>query len=255
MECTKLTNPPLVEAIFEIKWELQQNSINFPPTEPHYQILIGSLYEKIKEEYPFHEQLPSVMMPSDMAAYVIQHRFRKSENQWPLIQLGPGILTLNETERYSWADFFSRTKDVLEKFYESYPETEKIKIKNLKLRYLDVIDFDYKDNILVFLEQKMGIQLNMPETLFENTNVHNLPIAFDIRLTYPNCDLGNATIRLTRGEKNKKEAIIWETNIETDAAHIPEDRDQIIKWIDKSHVLCQQWFQKLCEGELLEMFK
>jgi len=255
MECNHLSNPPLVEAIFELKWELQQKSVNTPPTEPHYQILVGSLYDKIKERYPFHEQMPSVMMPADMAAYIIQHRFRKGENLWPLIQLGPGIFTLNETENYSWDNFYNEIEYSLDKLYESYPEKNNIKIKSLKLRYLDAIDFEYKNNILDFLETNMNIRLEMPKSLFNKTNVHNIPNGFDIRFSYPVPELGNAAIRLTRGENNKKTAIIWETNIETGIDEIPKNKNEITDWIKNSHEICHQWFLNLCEGELLEKFK
>jgi hypothetical protein len=46
-----LKNKPLVEAIFEIKWGLKQISEGLR-VDPHYKILVGSLYAKIREEYP-----------------------------------------------------------------------------------------------------------------------------------------------------------------------------------------------------------
>ncbi|MCD6239350.1 MAG: TIGR04255 family protein [Thermotogae bacterium] len=97
MERKILKNKPLVEAIFEFRWKLQEPSIGVK-IDPHYKILIGRMYDRVKDEYPFHEQLPAATMPDEIAGYVVQHRFRKDKDKWPLIQIGPGIITLNDTE-------------------------------------------------------------------------------------------------------------------------------------------------------------
>jgi len=81
--------------------------------DPHYKILVGSLYEQLKEEYPFHQQLPTAFIPDEMLGYLVQHRFRKGENQWPLVQIGPGIITVNDTEGYIWEDFKNRIERVV----------------------------------------------------------------------------------------------------------------------------------------------
>ena len=94
-----LKNKPLVEAIFELKWELEEPTPGIK-VDKHYKILIGSLYEKIKSDYPYIEQLATSSMPDEISGYIVQHRFRKEENGWPLVQIGPGIVTLtNRTKQ------------------------------------------------------------------------------------------------------------------------------------------------------------
>lgn len=82
-----LKNKPLVEAIFELRWNLQEPSPGMR-VDPHYKLLIGRLYDKLNDEYPFHEQLPTATMPDEIAGYVVRHRFRKDKDKWPLIQIG-----------------------------------------------------------------------------------------------------------------------------------------------------------------------
>ena len=60
-----LKNKPLAEAIFELRWELQEPAQGMK-VDPHYKILIGVMYDKVEDE-------------------------------WPLIKIGPGIITLNDT--------------------------------------------------------------------------------------------------------------------------------------------------------------
>ena len=104
-----LKNKPLVEAIFELRWELEEQ-VSGAKTDPHYKILIGRMYDRVKDDYPYHEELPTATIPDEIAGYIIQHRFRKDKDMWPLIQVGPGIVTLNDTEGYVWDDFEERIK-------------------------------------------------------------------------------------------------------------------------------------------------
>ncbi len=57
-----LKNKPLVEAIFELRWELQEHNQGLK-TDPHYRIIVGRIYDKVSNEYPFHEQLPAASIP------------------------------------------------------------------------------------------------------------------------------------------------------------------------------------------------
>lgn len=80
-----LKNKPLVEAIFELRWDLQE-PVPGIKIDPHYKLLIGRLYDKLNDEYPYHEQLPIAAMPDEILGHVVQHRFRRNKDEWPLIQ-------------------------------------------------------------------------------------------------------------------------------------------------------------------------
>jgi uncharacterized protein (TIGR04255 family) len=61
-----LKNKPLIEAIFESRWELVEPSPEMK-VDSHYKILIGRMCGKISDESPFHEQLPTATMPDEIA--------------------------------------------------------------------------------------------------------------------------------------------------------------------------------------------
>ena len=96
-----------------------------------------------------------------MLNYVVQHRFRKSANGWPLVQVGPGIVTLNDTGAYVWDDFSARGKQLLQCLSEVYPdESWPLVVNNLQLRHIDAIPFDYKaSNILDFIGDNLKIRI------------------------------------------------------------------------------------------------
>ena len=81
MSSKNLKNKPLVEAILEVKWKLQSSVPNLQ-LDPHYKLLLGRLYDRVSEEYPEHEQLPTATMPDEIAGYMVQHRFRHAANEW-----------------------------------------------------------------------------------------------------------------------------------------------------------------------------
>ncbi|MBU4293342.1 MAG: TIGR04255 family protein [Actinobacteria bacterium] len=251
-----LNNKPLLEAIFEIRWELEQS--NLGPIDPHYKILIGSLYEKIKEEYPFHEQLETANFPDGMISYVTQHRYRTGEKGWPLVQIGPGILTLNDTVNYKWEKFERRIINVVNALFEIYPDMEnKLRINKLLLRYINSINFDFsKDNIFEFLKNKMKSNINLSADLFEKTGVNYLPNGFNLIFNFESTKpKGIISLRFSKGKKLNIDSLIWELVMQTRSFEEKVSIKFLKDWIKKSHDLTDDWFFKLIEGDLLEGFK
>ncbi|MBI4848297.1 MAG: TIGR04255 family protein [Nitrospirae bacterium] len=252
----RLENKPLVEAIFELRWELKEIGQGIK-VDPHYKILVGSLYSKLKEEYPHHEPLPASSLPDDMAGYVIQHRFRKGENEWPLIQIGPGILTVNDTAGYIWEDFEKKVLAAVTSLFESYPQPENIKINSLLLRYIDAVEFNYQsDNIFKFLLNHMKTGIKLYPDLFNGTGVESVPASFDWRFSFP-CKKpeGIIHLRFIRGKKANADGLIWETMVQSTEGKASQISNQIKKWLNDAHNLTDDWFFKLINGELERRFE
>lgn len=258
MERKILKNKPLVEAIFEMRWELQEPAMGMK-LDPHYKILIGRIYDRIKDKYPIHEQLPTANMPDEIAGYIVQHRFRIDNEKWPLIQIGPGIITLNDTEGYVWEDFKERVNHLVDVLFESYPDAENnLRINWLLLRYIDAIEFDYKkEDVFPFLKEKLKLNIDINEKLFESTGVSNSPLGFDLRFSFPSTKpKGSAHLRFVSGKKEKDiDALIWETQVQSINGDVPKVKDQIINWGIEAHELADDWFFKMIEGDLLGRFE
>ncbi len=252
-----LNNKPLVETIFEVRWELQEPAPGIK-TDPYYKILIGRLYDKVKDRYPFYESLPTATIPDEIAGYVVQYRFRKGKDEWPLIQIGPGVVTLNNTEEYTWNDFKERINELLDGLYSVYPDSKSnLKISGLLLRYINAIDFDYeKENLVKFLEDQLKVKIQVQESLFKETDVNNSSINIDLRFAFPSKKpKGALHLRFARGKKKNKDALIWETIVQSANQDIPGDEAQIKKWVDDAHELTDKWFFKMIDGELVRRFE
>ena len=252
-----LKNKPLVEAIFELRWNLQE-SASGTRVDPHYKLLIGRIYDRVRDEYPFHEQLPTAIMPDEIAGYIVQHRFRKGRDEWPLIQIGPGIITLNDTEGYVWVDFEKRIIHVLDTLFEAYPDAENsLKVSGLSLRYIDAIAFDFKkDDIFDFLKEHMKTNISLHQELFERGKVNDLPLDLDLRFSFPSIKpKGAVHLRFARGERKESDALIWETMIRSVQEDTPKVKEEIAIWTTGAHDLTNDWFFKLIEGKLLRRFE
>ena len=264
-----LKNKPLVEAIFELRWHLKSEDTeksdlikNRPPfgIDPHYKLLAGRLYDKLVEDYPNHEQLPAANMPDEISGYIVQHRFRKEEDGWPLIQLGPGIFTVNDTEGYKWEDFKKRIIHAVEALFLIYPNSSKdLKITSLTLRYIDAIDFNYeKDDVFIFLKDKMKTKIDLYKKLFESTNVKSTPLNFGLRFEFESeKPRGIIFIKFGKGRNRKTglDALMWETVIKSRYENLSNAQEEISNWIEIAHELTDDWFFKLIEGDLERRFE
>ena len=254
-----LTNKPLVEAIFELRWELQQVEDAPMLLDPHYKVLIGALYERVKSSYPHHQQLPTATIPDEIAAHTVQHRFRAKPGGWPLIQIGPGIVTLNDTDEYVWEDFERRSAALIENLYWAYPDPESLRVRDVVLRYIDAVTLPGEgDDALVFLRDKLKLDARLCPSLFERTGVGQAPRELDLRFGFPSTrPPGSISLRFTLGEKDGELALIWHTVVASlnGDQFVPSSSAGILEWVTQAHELVDDWFFKLIEGDLERRFR
>jgi uncharacterized protein (TIGR04255 family) len=253
----KLKNKPLIEALFELRWALKELTAPQVFSDPNYSLLIGRLYDRIREQYPHHEQLPSADIPEPMAAYMVQHRFRVAQDDWPLVQVGPGVITLNDTVNYTWTDFYRRILGLLDAFYAAYPRPSELSIVSVALRYIDGIPFDFSENVLSFFSREMKLNVSLQDQFFIGTAVDSTPLAVDIKLVYPSAvPKGTISMQFARGHKQgRQDALIWDTIVQSTSADAPRDREELKEWSEAAHALISDWFFKTIAGNLERRFQ
>ena len=265
MNTEKLKNPPLVEAIFEMKWTARTSK----PAEPvdvtgqvvpslsapddSYEILLGQLFSRLEKSYPFTERLQTVPLPVPFAP---QHRFRKKEGGWPLVQVGPGILTLNDTKNYKWSDFSKRIKQVLDAFYELHPHKSEILVESLVLRYIDAEPFDYEaQNVLPFLQKNLKVRFGLPGNLFDPSEIHNRPEGLSLTVGYrAERPKGVFQLRIATGTVNEKKSVFWETIVVGQGKDAPQLPTGPAEWVADAHALVHGCFFGLISGELQKRY-
>jgi uncharacterized protein (TIGR04255 family) len=246
-----LPKAPLVEAIFEMQWQTIDGK-----GDSTYPLSVGRLYSEMGTEYPATEDLPIVEVPARMTMNMVRHRFRTKQQGWPLMQIGPGILTVNDTEAYRWEDFQNRIKTITGKMFNLYSPKEAIKIQSLLLRYINAIELDFDAvNVIDFLASKLKLDIKLPGALFEKHDINKQPAGFALQLDHvgkePN---GIAKIHIARGAKNQKPALIWELHFRSLEAQIPQLPEKFNDWLTGAHDLIEDWFIAMSKGDLLDSF-
>ena len=248
-----LPNKPLVEALLEVKWGT--------PDEPDraYPLIVGALYESLKEEYPYVEDLPLAEAPPHIAVQTVRHRFRAKPAGWPLVQIGPGIAALNDTEGYIKADFLDRARALPGQVLDAIPSSSypKPEISSLLLQYIDAVEFDYADlDVRDFLRDNLHVELSVPDTLFEDQPILNRPAHVGVQIGFPlNSPRGQVDLRVSTGQRNGKPAVVWHTTVSSTGPDAASAAQAFDEWLDAAHAVTHHWFFALVHGKLLEEFK
>lgn len=238
--------------MLELRWRLQKSGDG---SDPHHRLLLARLFDKLHEDFPIHEQLPTANIPDEMADHVVQHRFRKTTNGWPLVQVGPGILTLNETDGYTWGNFKERSIRILGTLFEAHPAPSDLDIEHIVLRYVDAVSLSQTDSALVFLKQRMKIDISLPSELFESSKIPSKPVFLALDTMFEsNEPKGVVQLRFATVDGANGPQLIWETTVQAKGSDVPDMPHDFPKWIDNAHQITGDWFFKLIDGELLKRF-
>jgi uncharacterized protein (TIGR04255 family) len=193
-------------------------------------------------------------VPSELLAYIVHHRFRAEAEGWPLIQVGPGILTVNDTTGYVWTDFESRISRALKALDTAHPSIATNGLHSVVLRYINA-EPTFDSNPSEFAAQKLGVGIEVPNSLFAAGAVESSAIGFDTRLTYRSSSPpGEAQIRIATGQRNGDPAVIWEISVQS-SDQVPAGLDSVGSWTNDAHEIVDDWFFKLVAGELLEKYR
>lgn len=242
---SKLKNAPLVEVVFELKWNISNENIN------EFQYLIGDLHACLKDNYSFRESLIPNALPYDLFINQPCHRYRRNDKGYPLYQLGPGILTFNTIhDLYEWDDFYKDLKVIIENFINVYKNNQN-ESYTCALVYFDFFEFDFeKNNILDYINENFNISI---EQNFIESNLtaraNDVLLSFNYKI-----ESGNLIINLKKGIQNssKKVGIVIETRIESNKLELQSEI--LLIWLIKTHDLTSSLFKKIIKEQLYNTF-
>ncbi len=252
-----LENPPLVEVLLELRWKLRQPEGAGFPVDPAYPIVVGLLYEQVKADFPFVEDLAQSRLSPEMLQYSIAHRFRAGPDCWPLVQIGPGIASLNFTTSYSWPDFESSAKQFIERLtraYEVAADTPPL-FEQVMLRYINAVDLgSMQVDLQSFLREQLHIALALPTPGAVRSEA-TAPSDLRLQVVYPAEPLsGLAILNLGTGRRQGQLALLWDLSVVwTEAEGL--DLARFVEWVADAHQLIENWFFTLIAGPLYDRFR
>ncbi|MDE3046463.1 MAG: TIGR04255 family protein [Verrucomicrobiota bacterium] len=256
-EIPPLLNPPLAEAIFELRWELQSDQQTRRMHDVAYPMMYGRIYERLKKDFPLIEDLPATQVHPDGSPFVVRHRLRKEKNGWPLVQVGPGIVTINEDKSYSWSSFRSLILRVVDSIIELYPsESMPLNFVKSEIRYINGITFDpQKEHPLQYMANKLHLKVEVEPEIFALNEIEERPIGIGMNLAYAlNRPVGNFAVSSNLGHVDGKPALILQTVIQSLGETVPQDKENFEMWLSQAHGVAENCFGSLCRGALMQRF-
>lgn len=256
-ETPPLLHPPVIEAIFELRWEIENDQQTGRMRDPSYPMMYGRLYERLKKDFPVIEDLPSVQAHPETAPFVPRHRMRKESNGYPLVQVGPGIITVNEAKGYSWSSFRSLSLRLIESIIELYPAGSlPLNFIKSEIRYVNGIRFDIaRENPLSFLAEKLHVKIELDPEFFELNAMNERPNSVGLNLSYVlDKPMGNLAIAVNLGQFEGKPAFIQQTLIQSFGELAPSDGSGFTPWLEEAHTAAENCFQVFYKGALIEKF-
>lgn len=255
-----LSRKPLAEAIFEYHWALRPGGPGGQPHDPGFRLLVGRFYDQIRAQYPAVVDLPAAQAPDYMLPRTVRHQFRPSREGWPIVQLGPGLITTNATRDYVWPDFRSRALDAIGHLRTAYPEGfGELEPAGVVLRYINRLDPVVDQGLLAFLREKLHVSVGIDNVVFPSQEQGDRPVGLNLTIFYPlDQAVGNIGMTIATGQVNGESALIWqfEARSSRDAvSHALTPVDDVEEWLDKAHQNIERWFFGLAQGSLLEGYK
>lgn len=251
-----LKKAPILEAIFEFRWELPQLPNTQIRRDPAYPLLYGRLYDRFKKDYTVAEDLQAVQVHPDASPYMPRHCMRKAAKSWPLVQVGPGIISIHDDSGYSWDKFRDEIIRIFEAFVDFYPASiYPLNIIKTELRFVNGVETDEKEHVLDVFKNKFHTGIQLDSGLFSTTKVRPQPEGATLNLGFAIDEpMGNAMLSLGSGEIKQKPGIIQQTLLQSAGESAPQDLGSLDPWLDSMHQIAKNWFETLYQGELMKQF-
>jgi uncharacterized protein (TIGR04255 family) len=185
---------------------------------------------------------PEVSMAAAMQLpMVLSHRFRKAPATWPCLQVGLGVLTVNQiNEGYDWDSFKLAIEQGLQVFNQSdSSRMEKVKDSvKLLLTYQNVVLLDQSEALITFLKREFNLDIVLPTRSAKNDllgDIDRLSLPFAVKSKAPK---GEVVIKISQILADTESAYLIEISIDSYFRELNEyNIAAIMNWTKLAHVI------------------
>ncbi len=265
---SKLPKAPLVEVVFELRWELLGSLSAQVPirTDPGLEPLLKDFTQKIGK-IGFGHAKEIVPAPFAGPHGIVRRFYREPSAPFPLMQVGPGIFASNESAQYEFKAFKKQVLNGVRVLIESYPKMSPYPLKpiQLELRYIDVfypsipevVSFD------TFIDKCTNMKLEFPEFV-KTSKIFTGEI--EARLAFNRQVKGKKNTRLVvdfgSGKANDNRVVRLESKVISDGGDLPKskpDSQSFIKdidsWLESAHSITSPFFKNIIASNLMKKFE
>lgn len=254
-----LNSPPLAEAWLEVQWQLDATGIPNTVVDSKFPFALGLFRSKVKNEFGDITPLDPSRFPQELLPNAVHYRFTPVDKSWPMLQIGPGVASVNFSDPYTWEDFKARSMYLREQINDVYEND--IQVKRLDLRYRNIFEFDYESrDLLQYLQKDLNITIAFPKHISDEITQLSWPQHLNSTFSY---DLkkptGRGAIRIATGKKTATQAPVIVVELEVistqDSMAYWSTDDGFAKWLENAHDVIHEWFFAIIEGDLFDKFR
>ena len=252
---------PLVEVIAEIHWVLKE--LQVAPNakiDPHYEEFEKEFLEFLREDNLCHTQeLPPSSVSIELVPHLPRKIIRSQPNDWPLVQLGPGIITAHVVPPYSgWTKFEKFLIRVVDGLYKCYPNSGKsLFIETLLLRFISGFDDEFGfEKYSDFALDMLGIRSPLPTDFLKECAVEQTDISYVLETLFENVSpVGSfGRVFISPGTSRDKRALIMEMQCESIyPQRTVVSQCEVKQWFNEAHRSLHDQFDKIATDKLKEM--
>lgn len=260
-----LGTSPLVETWLDLRWQLQRGSQEGFFLDPQFPLALGTFYQSVRERFGYQESLPSSTAPLELLPHVVRYRFRPAPDKWPLLQLGPGVATVNFTRPYSWREFKEAALYLRAKLTTSYEIG--LRPHGISLQYRNAVPCSYSSgDLLAFLKGKLNTAIKLPPHIPGPVGAPDVPVNMDIAFTYNlerprgtgiiQCFTGTKRSETEDHQETGTEHLLFELRVMSQEDGVPDytDQAQFEDWLESAHAVIHEWFFSLIAGPLFDEY-
>ena len=245
MKQRKLKNGPLDEIVFELLWNIPIDQTGFP-TDSEFTFAQGIFSKLIGDKgYSTHKSVGST--PGVRIYPKIVHQFWKGELLWPVVQIGEGILAVNDiNSSYQWeGNYKEKVEEALKVLKESF--ISPLKFNKASLKYVNSNELP-DDNYELFI--KKNFQLVIQNKFEVEGSFLGLNLGESYRLndgTTLSFNLQTVVNSLTQ-----KAGVVWTISAEKVGEIKHEEIDD---WLTTSHEQISNLFVNILTPEYYASFE
>lgn len=247
--------PPLVEIIAELRWDIS-GAQPIPAQGPAPAIAVVPLPDGSSHEVQFMNfaskagvkgfgLIERVSPPGfPLLQHQIAYRYRSATggDGHALFQLGPGIFTINVVPPYkSWEHFLPFIELGIDLLLETWSEDQKPAFTNARLRYIDAFNDNLRQgkSTVKFLEDDLGLRLKLPDAMTKFCTDENA-VKPNFNVTFP-IQMGNLELAVADGWVRNTAALIMQTTVSADGPLEPS-RDKLLQTFNNAHDVIHETF-------------
>lgn len=259
-----LTQAPLIEAIFELRWgqisrDPTSGGMRFSFSSEDTDFFPGQFHGLVSAEgFATAERVnPDIPMPG--LPHTVSYRFRRAPDTWPCYQIGTGIFSANQVnDGYAWKTFKSDILSGLTLLDKGHPSgLSNLPGIGVELRYQDGFLFEQDESPRDFLQAKMEMGFAVPDAFIASANLDEQlqgnKIAFHLGVKKPT---GILLISLDQASINGKPGFVMNTSLRSADGAQPElSLKELEQWLDDAHKIQQHAFSTLISKKYAGSFQ